>query len=456
MTPTQPTPNPAFVPGRVTRPAKPAQPLGKPGSRPGGKPGGKGKAAPAVNTASISAAIREAADAAKKRVLAITNAHVVPVEGEPFDGTVLVEGGKILALGASVQVPEGADVLDAKGQWLLPGFIDAHVHLGMHPEGEVGSTSDVNEMTDPVMAAVRAIDAVDPFDPGFDDALAGGVTAVNVNPGSGNPIGGLAVAIHTHGRYIEEMVLRSPSGLKSALGENPKHVYGEKKQTPSTRLGTALVIRQAFMAAQNWMAKPEPRPRNAQMEALAMVLRREIPWRQHCHRTDDVATALRLADEFGYELVIDHGTEAHVIADVLAARGVPVLIGPLFTTKSKPELRGRSIANPGKLAAAGVEISIITDHPVVPINFLVHQATFAVKEGLDRATALRAITLNPAKVLGLAERIGSLAAGKDADLVLWSGDPLDVMQRALKVFIGGKPVYTYDAVARVGAAASRV
>jgi len=441
----------------VTRPARPAQPGGKPGGKPGsGKPGsGKGKAAPAVNTASISAAIREAADAAKRRVLAITNAHVVPIEGEPFDGTVLVEGGKILALGASVQVPEGADVLDATGQWLLPGFIDAHVHLGMHPEGEVGSTSDVNEMTDPVMAAVRAIDAVDPFDPGFDDALAGGITAVNVNPGSGNPIGGLAVALHTHGRYIEEMVLRSPSGLKSALGENPKNVYGEKKKTPSTRLGTALVIRQAFMAAQNWLAKPEPRPRDAQMEALAMVLRREIPWRQHCHRTDDVATALRLADEFGYELVIDHGTEAHVIADVLAARGVPVLIGPLFTTKSKPELRGRSIANPGKLAAAGVEISIITDHPVVPINFLVHQATFAVKEGLDRATALRAITLNPAKVLGLAERIGSLAVGKDADLVLWSGDPLDVMQRALKVFIGGKPVYTYDAVPRVGAAASR-
>ncbi|MDQ0277696.1 imidazolonepropionase-like amidohydrolase [Arthrobacter silviterrae] len=456
MTPTQPTPKPAFVPGRVTRPARPAQPGGKQSGKPGGKPGGgKGKAAPAVNTASISAAIREAADAAKRRVLAITNAHVVPIEGEPFDGTVLVEGGKILALGASVQVPEGADVLDATGQWLLPGFIDAHVHLGMHPEGEVGSTSDVNEMTDPVMAAVRAIDAVDPFDPGFDDALAGGITAVNVNPGSGNPIGGLAVALHTHGRYIEEMVLRSPSGLKSALGENPKNVYGEKKKTPSTRLGTALVIRQAFMAAQNWLAKPEPRPRDAQMEALAMVLRREIPWRQHCHRTDDVATALRLADEFGYELVIDHGTEAHVIADVLAARGVPVLIGPLFTTKSKPELRGRSIANPGKLAAAGVEISIITDHPVVPINFLVHQATFAVKEGLDRATALRAITLNPAKVLGLAERIGSLAVGKDADLVLWSGDPLDVMQRALKVFIGGKPVYTYDTVARVGAAASR-
>ncbi len=465
MSSSQPTPNPGFIPGRVTRRA--AAPAGKPGSVPV-KPGGAGAAAgkggkkpvsaaaKKPDTASISAAIRSAAEAAKKRVLAITNAHVVPVEGEAFDGTVLVEGGKILGLGSSIQVPEGADVLDAKGRWLLPGFIDAHVHLGMDPEGEVSSTSDVNEMTDPVMAAVRAIDAVDPFDPGFDDALAGGITAVNVNPGSGNPIGGLAVALHTHGRYIEEMVLRSPSGLKSALGENPKNVYGEKKQTPSTRLGTALVIRQAFMAAQNWLAKPEPRPRDAHMEALAMVLRREIPWRQHCHRADDVATAIRLADEFGYDLVIDHGTEAHVLADVLATRGTPVLIGPLFTTKSKPELRARSIANPGKLAGAGVEISIITDHPVVPINFLVHQATFAVKEGLDRATALRAITINPAKVLGLADRIGSLKVGKDADVVLWSGDPLDIMSRATQVFIGGKSVYMYDGVSGQGAVASRV
>lgn len=471
MTPSLPTPKPGgtsgggFVPGRVTRRA--AAPAGAPGTIPGKAVPGAGKAGkkqpkgatpakPAVNTASISAAIREAAAVAKKRVLAITNAHVVPIEGEPFAGTVLIEGGKILALGASVQVPEGADVLDAQGQWLLPGFIDAHVHLGMDPEGELGATNDVNEMTNPVMAGVRAIDAVDPFDPGFDDALAGGITAVNVNPGSGNPIGGQAIAMHTHGRYIEEMVLRSPSGVKSALGENPKTVYGGKKQTPSTRLGTALVIRQAFMDAQTWLAKPEPRPRDAHMEALAMVLRREIPWRQHCHRADDVATAIRLADEFGYELVIDHGTEAHVLGDVLAARGTPVLIGPLFTTKSKPELRARSIANPGKLARAGVEISIITDHPVVPINFLVHQAAFAIKEGLDRDTALRAITINPAKVLGLADRMGSLAVGKDADLVLWSGDPLDVLQRAMKVFIGGKPVYTYDADAQVGAAASRV
>ncbi|MCC9203861.1 amidohydrolase [Arthrobacter sp. zg-Y769] len=381
-------------------------------------------------------------------LLAITNAHVVPVTGLPFHGTVLVDGGRIRELGLDVAVPEGAEVLDAGGQWLLPGLVDAHTHLGVHEEGEGWAGNDSNEMTDPVMAGVRALDAVNPFDTGFDDALAGGVTTANINPGSGNPIGGQAVALHTHGRYLEEMVLRAPSGLKSALGENPKRIYSDKKQTPSTRLGTAMVIRQAFMDAQNYLGKADPNTRDPHLEALAMVLRREIPWRQHAHRADDIGTALRLADEFGYDLVLDHGTEAHVLADVLAERGVPVLIGPLFTTRSKVELRGRSMANPGKLAAAGVEISIITDHPVVPINFLIYQAALAVKEGLDPDEALRAVTINPARVLGLADRLGSLEPGKDADLVLWSGNPLDVMQRALKVWIGGREVYRYDLDAR--------
>ncbi|UWX96557.1 amidohydrolase [Arthrobacter zhaoxinii] len=377
-------------------------------------------------------------------LLALTNARVVPVTGAPFHGTVLVEDGRIRELGPDVVVPGDAEVLDAGGQWLLPGLVDAHTHLGVHEEGEGWAGNDSNEMTDPVMAGVRALDAVNPFDTGFDDALAGGVTTANINPGSGNPIGGQAVALHTHGRYLEEMVLRAPSGLKSALGENPKRIYSDKKQTPSTRLGTAMVIRQAFMEAQNYLGKADPNMRDPHLEALAMVLRREIPWRQHAHRADDIGTALRLAEEFGYDLVLDHGTEAHLLADVLAERGVPVLIGPLFTTRSKVELRGRSMANPGKLAAAGVEISIITDHPVVPINFLIFQAALAVKEGLDRDEALRAVTINPARVLGLADRLGSLEPGKDADLVLWSGDPLDVMQRALKVWIGGREVYRYD------------
>lgn len=393
--------------------------------------------------------------------LAFVNAHVVPIDGDPFDGAVLVRDGRIVELGAELAIPDGARIVDAAGGWLLPGFIDAHTHLGLHEEAEGWAGSDTNEMTDPVTAGVRALDAINPADLAFADALAGGITTVNVNPGSANPIGGLTVAIHTHGRTVDEMVLRSPSGLKSALGENPKRVYGDKKQMPSTRLGTAAVIRKAFVDAQNYLdrhtfAEPDkPVARDLTAEALGLVLTGEIPWRQHCHRADDIATAIRIADEFGFQLVIDHGTEAHLIADLIAAKGIPVLIGPLFTTRSKVELRQRSLANPGRLAASGVEISIITDHPVVPINFLVHQATLAVKEGLDRDTALRAITINPARVLGLDDRIGSIAVGRDADLVLWSGDPLDVMQRASVVVIGGRQVYSYDSATAVGTVVGR-
>ena len=378
-------------------------------------------------------------------LIAITHAHVVPIQGEPFDGTVLVADGRITDLGPDLEVPAGAEVLDAAGGWLLPGFIDAHVHLGVDEEGEGWAGQDTNEMTDPVMAGARAIDAINPVEIGFDDAIIGGVTAVNVNPGSGNPIGGLAVALRTHGRVVDDMVLRSPSGLKAALGENPKRVYGERKQTPSTRLGVALTIRQAFATAEAWMAKDEAdRDADLMSEALARVLRREIPWRQHSHRADDIATALRIAEEFGFELVLDHGTEAYLIADKVAAAGVPVLYGPLIVSRSKVEVRHRTPKGPGLLTAAGVKVSIITDHPVVPIEFLVHQAALAVKHGMDPADALRAITLNPAEVLGIEDRLGSIEVGKDADLVLWEGDPLDTRNRSLRVWQSGREVMHRD------------
>jgi imidazolonepropionase-like amidohydrolase len=395
--------------------------------------------------------------------MAVVGGRVVPIEGEPVDGgTVLVESGRITAVGdGSLAVPAGARVVDAAGKWVLPGFIEAHGHVGVHEEGEGWAGADVNEMTEPVTAQVRALDAINPDEEGWRDAVIGGVLAVNVNPGSGNPIGGQTVALKSYGGTVDDRLLRQPSGLKSALGENPKRVYGDRKQMPSTRLGVAAVIRSAFVDAANYLAKiaaeeakPEaerkPVERDLKLEALGRVLRREIPWRQHVHRADDIATALRIAEEFGYELVIDHGTEAHLVADKLAARGVPVIIGPLFTSRSKVELRNRSLRNPGLLAKAGVTIAITTDHPVVPINFLVHQATLAVKEGLDRDTALRSLTINPARIVGVADRLGSLAPGKDADLCIWSGDPLDVMQRVERAFIDGREIYTFDYAAGVG------
>jgi imidazolonepropionase-like amidohydrolase len=388
--------------------------------------------------------------------VAITGGRVVPITGPDIGrGTVLIEDGRISAVGDSVEIPDGAEVIDAAGSWILPGFIDAHAHVGVSEEAEGWAGQDTNEMTEPVTAQVRAIDAINPADLGFRDAISGGVLAVNVNPGSGNPIGGQTVALKCWGRTVDEMALRQPSGMKSALGENPKRVYGEQKKTPSTRLGTAAVIRGALVAAANYLEridaeerKPEaerkPVERDLKLEALGLVLRKQIPWRQHCHRADDIATAIRIADEFGYDLVIDHGTEAHLLADLIAARGTPVIIGPLFTSRSKVELRNRSLANPGRLAKAGVTIAITTDHPVVPINFLVHQASLAVKDGLDRENALRALTINPARIAGIDGRLGSIEPGKDADLVIWSGDPLDVLSRAVRVFVDGIEIYSYS------------
>jgi imidazolonepropionase-like amidohydrolase len=254
--------------------------------------------------------------------------------------------------------------------------------------------------------------------------------------------------------------------MKSALGENPKRVLGERRVNPSSRLGTAAAIRSALVEAAAYLARLEdrqnpssersvvPPARDLKLEALARVLRREIPWRQHCHRADDIATALRLAAEFGYDLVLDHCTEGYLLASKIAAAGVPVVAGPLITARSKVELRNRTMANPGLLAAAGIPVAIATDHPVVPIHLLIVQAALAVREGMDREAALRAVTLIPARIMRVADRIGSLVPGKDADLVIWSGDPLDVMSRAETAYIAGREVYRYDYASRTGAFAA--
>jgi imidazolonepropionase-like amidohydrolase len=398
---------------------------------------------------------------------AITGGRVVPIEGDPIDGgTVLVTDGRIAAVGGpDLKPPPGADVIDASGRWVLPGLVDAHTHLGAREEGEGWAGHDTNELTGPIQAHVRVLDAINPADEGFRDAIAGGVLTAGITPGSGNPVGGQTVAVHCWGRTVDDMVLRSPAGMKSALGENPKRVLGERRVNPSSRLGTAAAIRTALIDALDYLEKekndeaeekssPErvrrTPSRDLKLEALGRVLRREIPWRQHCHRADDIATALRLADEFGYELVIDHGTEGYLIADKIAAAGVPVVTGPLITARSKVELRNRTMANPGLLAAAGVTVAIATDHPVVPVHLLIVQAALAVREGLDRDTALRAVTITPARIMRVADRIGSLAPGKDADVTIWSGDPLDIMSRVEAAYIGGREVYRYEQASRSG------
>jgi imidazolonepropionase-like amidohydrolase len=392
--------------------------------------------------------------------VAITRGYVVPVTGEPITGgTVVIQDGKITAVGSAeaTEIPSGLPVVDAAGSWVLPGFVESHGHVGIHEESVGWAGNDTNEMTNPNGARMRALDAINPADLGFKDALAGGVTSVVVKPGSGNPIGGQTVAIKCWGRTIDEMVIREPASVKSALGENPKRVYGDRKELPSTRQGVAAVIRDAFTKAQDYNDKKaaaaeegKPFDRDNSLETLVRVLDGDLPWCQHCHRADDIATAIRLSKEFGYRLIVNHGTEGHLIADLLAEQGVPVIIGPLFTSRTKLEIQERSLRNPGILDRAGVEIAITTDHPVVPINFLVHQATLAVKEGLDPAAALRALTVNPARIMGMDDRVGALEVGLDGDVVVWSGDPLDVMSRALRTFVSGREVYTYDLEQRTG------
>jgi imidazolonepropionase-like amidohydrolase len=396
--------------------------------------------------------------------VAITGGYVVPVDGEPVDGgTVLIRDGKIAAVGApaDVDLPDGVDEVDASGCWVLPGFVESHAHVGVHEDGEAWAGNDTNEMTDPNGARFRALDGINPADLGFIDALSGGVTSSVIKPGSGNPIGGQTIAVKNWGRTVDEMVFREAVSVKSALGENPKRVYGEKGKTPATRLGVAAVLREAFVNAQNYKAKRgdkadkgEPFDRDLTLETLVRVLDGELLWDQHTHRADDIATAIRISEEFGYQLVVNHGTEGHLVADLLAEKNIPVIFGPMFTSRVKVELRNRTMRAAGIMAKAGVKIAITTDHPVVPIHFLVHQATLAVKEGLDRATALRALTVNPAEILRLDDRVGSLKPGLDADVVIWSGDPLDVMSRALRVFINGKDVYSYDEEAGQGTAAN--
>ncbi len=394
--------------------------------------------------------------------IAITSGYVVPVDGDPIDGgTVLITDGRITAVGADadVTVPDGATVVDASGRWVLPGFVEAHGHIGIDEEGIGWAGDDTNEMTDPNGARMRALDAINPADRGFVGALSGGVTSSVVKPGSTNPIGGQTVAIKCWGRSMEDRLIKHPVSVKSALGENPKWAYGDKGQLPSTRQGVAAVIRDAFTKAQDYKARRDhaaeegkPFERDNTLEVLVRVLDGELPWCQHTHRADDIHTAMRLADEFGYRLVVNHCTEGHLLADELAERGISVITGPLMISRVKPEVDNKTLANPGILDRAGVKVALTTDHPVVPIEFLVHQATLCVKEGMDPVSAIRSLTVNPAEIMGISDRVGALKPGLDGDVVVWSGDPLDVMSRALRVFVEGREVYTYDEEAGKGTA----
>lgn len=370
------------------------------------------------------------------------------VDTEYEQGAVHVVGTRIAWVGDASEAPAGVPRIVAGNAWLTPGLIDAHSHIGAHEDGVGWAGADASELSRPNVAGTRVIDAINTEDVAFADALAGGVTTVVVKPGSGNPIGGRTVAIKTAGsRIVDDRVVREHVSVKSALGENPKRTYESRNQSPMTRLGTAQVIRQALLDAQDYVrrrtaaeAKGETARVDLDLDALAAVLSGELHWDQHVHRHDDIATALRIADEFGLQLVINHGTEAHKLADELAERDVPVIFGPILTTRGKVECAEAHPANLAALARSGVRVALTTDHPVVPQQYLALQAGLAIREGLAWSTAFAAVTSSPAQIVRIDDRVGSLAVGRDADLVLWSGDPFAADARVLAVFVDGRQV----------------
>ena len=378
------------------------------------------------------------------------------------NGTVLVDEEKIVAVGTDIEIPEGATVIDAAGKIVMPGLIDAHCHVGLFPDGIGWEHVDGNEMTDPITPHLRALDAVHPEDLAFKDLLEAGVTTVLTGPGSANLIGGQWTCIKTIPTpNIDEMILKDPAGMKMALGENPRRVYGGQKKIPSTRMGNAAVLRSALVEAQNYLAKweryeieaatykekdsndgeeskpPTPPERDLKLEALGKVLKRELKARVHAHRADDMLTAIRIAEEFNLDLTLEHATEGHKIADLLAEKGIPVTVGPILFSRVKYELREMTPKNPGILSKAGVKVAIQTDEASA-VKYLTINAALAVREGMAEMEALKAITINAAEIIGVQDRIGSLEVGKDADIVIFNGHPFEYLTVPELVMVNGK------------------
>ena len=371
-------------------------------------------------------------------------------ENSRFFGWVLLKNGKTDALGEG-EPPACSEVLDGEGGVLTPGLIDIHSHIGLYEDGLGFEGADGNEDTDPATPHLRALDGVNPFDRSFREALEAGVTAAAVSPGSANPIGGTFLAMKTAGsKRIDKRIIKNPVAVKFALGENPKNVYKDKDTAPVTRMATAAIIREQLYKAKRYLDdmidyessvgtddegdRPEY---DAKCEALMPLLKHEIPAHFHAHRADDIFTAIRLAKEFDIDYVIIHATEGHLIADELLEDNARTIVGPVISERCKPELRNHTIETAGILNKAGVPMCICTDHPVVPEQYLPLSAGLAVRGGLDRDEALKAITIYPAQITGIADRVGSIEVGKDADIVIFSGDPLSVCDTPDMVIVNG-------------------
>ncbi|MBN1331075.1 MAG: amidohydrolase [Candidatus Heimdallarchaeota archaeon] len=409
---------------------------------------------------------------------AILCGKIIPVTKEPIEeGHILIDdNGKIKKVGKGYDVPKDAEIIDAKSLTAFPGIIDAHCHATVWEE-EIGLTlQDGNEMTDPITPHIRVLDAINPLERGLRRAVSGGVTTVCISPGSANVVGGQMTTIKTHGKIVDKMVVQENAGMKCAFGENPKRVYGDMlKRTPGTRMGNLGLFRQLMIETQNYMNKwseyeqklkqykeelkeynekkdkeakkpiePTKPDKNIKYEAMIPVFKKEIPLRAHAHQENDIVSAIRLAKEFGVKVCIEHCTHGHNIIDFLVESKVPAIVGPTFGFRSKIELKDMTWRTISELYKAGVLVSLTADHPVVPLQFQTIYAAIAMREGLPRQGAYEVLTINGAKILGIDKRLGSIEEGKDADIGLYTGDPLDTQAKPAKVLIDGEIVYDME------------
>lgn len=384
-------------------------------------------------------------------MILIRNAKLLTMEDQDYcDGAdMLVENGIIRAIGRDLP-GQGAKVVDAYGSYVLPGIIDAHCHVGMWEDAMGFEGDDGNEATDPITPQLRALDGVNPQDRCFDEALAAGVTTVATGPGSANVIGGQFVLMKTGLSSLDGRVMAEPLALKIAFGENPKRVYNDRKRSPTTRMATAALLRQALLDAQAYgdkLALPDADKHPARdlgKEILLQALRGQLLVKAHAHRADDILTAMRVAKEFGLRLSLEHCTEGYLIAEELRkaqqAANLPVIVGPLLSDRSKIELKNLTFTAPAKLHAAGVRFAMMTDHPVIPLQYLIVCAAIAAREGLPEREALRSITLNAAWAVGQEANLGSLSVGKAADFALYDAHPLDVRGHVREVYLAGERV----------------
>ena len=381
-------------------------------------------------------------------MLLIKNGYIKTMAGDDIpNGCVLLgDDGKIVAVGPALNAPADCPEIDAQGRLVTPGCVDAHCHIGLHNECMRWEGMDYNEASDPMTPHMRAIDSINPMDEAFDLALEGGVTTACTGPGSANVVGGTFAAIKLAGKRVDNMIVKESIAMKCAFGENPKGCYGQAgKKSPITRMAVAALLRELLFKTRRYMEDKEAGKNpgfDMKLEAMIPVLKGEIPLKAHAHRADDIFTAIRVAKEFGVKLTLDHCTDGSLIADELAKEGLPAFVGPSLGSKSKIELKNKSFETPGVLYKAGVPISIITDAPVIPLQYLPMCAGLAVNSGLPYEEAWKAITINPAVATGISDRVGSLEAGKDGDLVIWSADPLTTVgASACVTVVDGKVVY---------------